>query len=1591
MKRLALLLTFFPIIAAGQATRIDIPMLTSGPNIPVSGGALPQTLWVSYPTIYVCTHPSTTLAACQASPLTTYTDATEGTTCPPTAPIVNLPGNTCSANGGALGNLGIWYQGGTFDYWVTDAYGSYGPYTDSGVAAGGGIYPTNCSAYSSLGVCLSSLALSTTAVTGAALFNPTASGTWSQPTASTATAGCIVNPVAGTVSIYPLYVGFNYTGTTVAVTATVKGGQPAGATIGTVTGNVVSGQVTSYTITGANSGFGNGINQDGCPLTLAVTAPPASVVPISVARLNNGTQAYGAFVDVDDFGCVHDGVTDDTACIQNWLNYISANSTRVSKGVMGSHEQYYVGTANNTYQAAHDDGTIPVAAVFNCTATAGVPNSPCTLNSGTYQNGYSLATTTVEYAPIGTGYVTATNLPTTTTNATGGAGTGTGATVDIVAVNGAIASCIINNGGTGYVQYDVLIPTQTGSSGGQCNASVVTGGVVTTTVTVGNQRVAFVPTAVACSSPTCPANAKGNYISALTLSGGTGYPSTFQVYVGPTCQFVPCQWKTPLNQLVPYAINLPNFVTIEGNNATIVGPFTTTYATAVNYPSNTWPYGAIFGSQVIGGFGHVKINNLKVANAFMAFGNIGGINTFSRINCYFCMVPFQGQNVQFDKVEDFGYLSQDGSAAIGYFGGMYADRSVFTGINSGSIENAYNLVDSLTFNRLILYSFGGFSTVQAWQVGRRALDCWFADNMYRPQDIGIFNNDNCAGAPSGYAPRSTDQDISQYAGTNMWHGIFGVALAMYGVYARPMLSVVVNDLQIKGTNNYAVIMGPGEGNGQFSVFGSEAAGTCAGAANLPWGGKDCPNPYEPQNKGLASMVLLSNGSTNIQNIGTSSANGGIVGFPWTQMPNGSTGYYKQSLPVLQQSGQSNTGVNAPVMPVGSTNDTVLQGNQNHLFQANGGKIQTDSDLITLVSEKYNAAGFQYANWTQYIHNSIGGPTPNITSTPSVYEMKAWNNDGSTGPALSGYVKMPGLRVNGNDMQNGAVSGFTVTYPGSGYLPNNAVPCTVSNSPVHTPGSVSLYYQSDCMGKTNQNGQVTLVTCSRCGQQYANGTVQSLAILTAGSGQTPGTYYVGTTGGGGTGAVASIVVAAGGTVVATPTIVNPGTGYTSTPTFTLVSGGTPATFTPTLSATPTVTMNGPVFYAKTGVLVASTTVLTVNATTLPQVGDNVILRGNSSPFGLALNTYTASTPLVVASTGSGYFTANYSSAGTFQVATATAYSITSNVATITASNVFNVGDTVLLNGFTTGTYFNGQTVTVTAIDTANIPAHFYQFAFTNPNVGVTADTGTSTRQTNFDIGTATYPNDSGSTATATATIQSTDGEDALEHLATCSFILNAGGTVAAYSTTTLAGITCVGAQFTAQKAQQDFVTPISIGGTVNNMAGLIVTGYVTGANTITVQMQNPTATGIAYPAGGSTLPYIMRLENGDAALDEYAPMSIPTITSSGTVFGQPLSNAVTTATGGTGTGTVTCLTTTCTNLRGSYSVATGTFTTGTFLTLVWPTTTIAYNCTAVQNGLATQYGIGHSVATATGVSFTNATSFGGGAGITYSIDYECGRP
>lgn len=136
-KRLfALVILSFGAFLYGQGIRVDLPVQVTGPNVPSSGGPLPQALMLANATVTVCAHPAT-INSC--SPVTTYTDSTLTTPCPNYSQMVQLPGTLCTNSVGTKANVGFWYAGGLVDYIVTSSYGTVGPLSVTG-ASGSGTY-----------------------------------------------------------------------------------------------------------------------------------------------------------------------------------------------------------------------------------------------------------------------------------------------------------------------------------------------------------------------------------------------------------------------------------------------------------------------------------------------------------------------------------------------------------------------------------------------------------------------------------------------------------------------------------------------------------------------------------------------------------------------------------------------------------------------------------------------------------------------------------------------------------------------------------------------------------------------------------------------------------------------------------------------------------------------------------------------------------------------------------------------------------------------------------------------------------------------------------------------------------------------------------------------------------------------------------------------------------------------------------------------------------------------------------------------------------------------------------------------------------
>lgn len=96
-------------------------------------------------------------------------------------------------------------------------------------------------------------------------------------------------------------------------------------------------------------------------------------------------------------------------------------------------------------------------------------------------------------------------------------------------------------------------------------------------------------------------------------------------------------------------------------------------------------------------------------------------------------------------------------------------------------------------------------------------------------------------------------------------------------------------------------------------------------------------------------------------------------------------------------------------------------------------------------------------------------------------------------------------------------------------------------------------------------------------------------------------------------------------------------------------------------------------------------------------------------------------------------------------------------------------------------------------------------------------------------------------------------------------------------------------------------------------------------------------------------------------------------------------AVSAATGGTGISAVTCSTASCTSLGGTYTMTATTVSAGTILTLGWTNTGSTLKCWVIQNGGAVALGLGHSVATSTGMTISVAVSVASGS---ITLDYGC---
>ena len=148
---------------------------------------------------------------------------------------------------------------------------------------------------------------------------------------------------------------------------------------------------------------------------------------------------------------------------------------------------------------------------------------------------------------------------------------------------------------------------------------------------------------------------------------------------------------------------------------------------------------------------------------------------------------------------------------------------------------------------------------------------------------------------------------------------------------------------------------------------------------------------------------------------------------------------------------------------------------------------------------------------------------------------------------SGYTSVPSYTVFGGHgsgvvltpvVNNGSVISLTVTNPGTGYLPGDVVQVGFSGGGSDT---------------------TPILTAS-----IASGVVQYLTLVSGGSAYPTGTFPLGFSGGGGTGAQGTFTTSGGS--VTSVSLTNGGSGYTSTPTVTFPFSGSGGSITANLTGT-----------------------------------------------------------------------------------------------------------------------------------------------------------------------------------------------------------------------------------------------------------------------------------------------------------------------------------------------------------------------------------------------------------------------------------------
>ena len=617
------------------------------------------------------------------------------------------------------------------------------------------------------------------------------------------------------------------------------------------------------------------------------------------------------------------------------------------------------------------------------------------------------------------------------------------ATLSCTASSGIVSGCSITSGGSGMLSTAGSIKTNASGSG---------------------SGATFTSTLVACDITHCPSNTNGYYVSAITASGGTGYPNSFTEYIGPTCAGIPCTNLAPNYSQVGYSINVPQNITIIGNGATVTSGFNNTakttypYLTESSNPGASFPYGTSFLMS-----SGVTVRDLTITNTFIGF-SYSSYDTFDNITVSNNGMIFQAQNAQFAT---FHRINSRGNYGFGgwYLGGQQVDRSPFNGQNYYAATNSYNLADDIIVNDVMLYGpYGVQTTTTAFNNQRKALDCWFDQQFAHIEDTGWTTSDACY-TPVGYTTlggttaRMPDQDIATLPAPDFqFRTLYGTAVTMLTMYARPFIDGSFRNVIVKQNPDYAMNLTSMQ-NGVIENVPTESAGYCVSGTRF--GSASCPNPYESQNTTVPSAILaggFSFNSVKFENILQSNGVECAVTQPWTSGISWSNSNFTSM--VVKQSSQC----------VGGTSAIYGYGTLTNEYAPSAGSVQGsqyNSLFSTWVGNNYiygiaaRQDIWRVAAKDGLLYQTV---TNTRTSNPSYLEFESSTNQ-SLQLANYAAVKVPSLVVESSAIGGGQVTSITLNTAGSGYTPYSHIGCYITPSPQELPGTT--------ITGTNQTGTWTL--------------------------------------------------------------------------------------------------------------------------------------------------------------------------------------------------------------------------------------------------------------------------------------------------------------------------------------------------------------------------------------------------------------------------------------------------------------------------------------------------------------------------------------